>query len=235
MNNGLLGFPPGRRGTVTFWDRNKPPAMSSPYDDEFEGTSLDPKWVWQNQGTASATVAEGHLALISANNFGVSNSQRQLLQTAPAGPWTIVTHLKHLGWVSFHDSGLYLRASGGAGVNFGIITDSSSFVQKLIVRRMTGDTTESGSTVLGVAPQGDIYLRIRNDATNLFYDFSFDGRVWSQARTETIASGISNIARFGFAVDSIGTQPHTAAFEFFRYTSTASTAATGGSRTITGS
>jgi hypothetical protein len=219
--------------SFTYWDGDKPPTTPSVYDDEFTvDGAINSKWTWQNQSNATATVSNGQLWFNSGTSAVVTNSQRQLLQTAPAASWTITTRVKNLGFRQFNMAGLYIRSSTGTAYNWGIYPDNSTGYWSLQLRKLTSDTSESGSVTLGATTDSDLFLRVSNDGTNLVFYFSTDGRKFTQCTGLTIASFLGNVQKFGIALDPIGTSGFDAAFEFFRLQNSVYTGAEGGLRVV---
>lgn len=198
------------------------PITANAMDDEFDGNVLNtttPPWVWNNQGTATATVTLGVLNL--TNPSGATN-QRGISQTAPATPYTFTAKIGSNVSVPFGECGLFLRESATSKLEDLVVQNEGTPVSAMVVQRWTNNTTRS---VVSRESDGygfgyPIYYRIQADGTNLNYSVSSDGLVWTQIYTELKA------AFFTTAPDQIGinsnafggTVPFTCSVDWFRRT-----------------
>lgn len=98
-------------------------APSSPdaMDDEFEAGTLDPKWTWVNQNTASIVLANGCLVLTEQVN---ASEDVNFIEQALAGgsAWRYRAKLSLLCTVAYNSGGIILSESGtGKLLQFGLV------------------------------------------------------------------------------------------------------------------
>lgn len=153
------------------------PAAPSAMDDEFNGAVLDAKWTWLNQGLATATLAESHLALVVPAVVGTS--VRGIHQPAPATPWTATIQLRYQGFYqNYYQAGILLRESGTGKLQTFVLAYSGGFV--ILVQDYTDQTTFSSTWRNNVYPGADGYLRVTDDGVNLSFTWSLLGNgYWS--------------------------------------------------------
>ena len=100
----VLGAPAAVANSVAnptaYYGLDAQPATPGSLDDEFNGTSLDgSRWIWFNQGGATASVGNSLLTLQDPPNPG--NDFRVVYQHVPAPPWTVVTKIEAMDMVSY--------------------------------------------------------------------------------------------------------------------------------------
>lgn len=158
---------------------DSPPVSPNAKDDEFPGSSLDPKWTWVNQSTATAAVSNSCL-IMSIGGTGAVN-ENLLVQTAPATPWTITAKVFAFG---------NARGVSGAGCRMGLVArDSVSghfYTHGFIGNGgnasigpgwYTNTTTWANFTGLGAFSTWTnyVYFRISYAAPTTSFLWSFDG------------------------------------------------------------
>lgn len=170
-----------------------PPSSPAAFDDEFSwgppgtwtpGGTNSPQWQQLNWGTSTATLTSGQLVLTPQSSAG--NAVRMLGTTAtlPATPWEFeLRFLPH-----------FLNASGTAGgeqagmclydgtkayeFSTGVVADGS---HGLVVYALSDLNTFSSSVqTYGWTVQYPNwqYMKIKDDGTNYFFYWSFDGVSW---------------------------------------------------------
>src|SRR5579883_2531474 len=95
---------------------------NAPYDDEFNSSTLDPKWSWVRESPAnwSLSAVPGSMQMNTQGDiYGTSNTAPVLLQTAPTGDYQVTTHVtanpsfsakyEQAGLVLYGDDGNYVR------------------------------------------------------------------------------------------------------------------------------
>ena len=98
---GALGMNGGITATyehIRFTPDTECPNQCSPLSDQFEGTTLDPKWELVNPVAGKApTVGGGRLTLpvVPGDLYGGNGTAQQLLQQTPAGSWVATAKLAH--------------------------------------------------------------------------------------------------------------------------------------------
>lgn len=90
-------------------------------DDEFEGTTLDAKWTWYHQNTASVSFEQGAVKFVGTING--SEDVALIGQPLPGGgPWRFRAKLSALTRASANNVGVYLHETGsGKIVEYGLI------------------------------------------------------------------------------------------------------------------
>lgn len=188
-----------------------PPAVGNTESDEFDGVALDAKWVWINQGTATATVSASRLALkalaVSGNTFKI------LKQASSATPYTITVKFNFavINVLNFETMGIVLRESStGKFLLAGVHYNSSVGGLLAILLRYNSPTSLNGNypgipiiVPAGHVPRTALYFRVVDNGTTVVCSYSWDGVIFyqfeSQTRTAFLASGPDEI---GLGVNS---------------------------------
>ena len=179
-----------------------PPAVADPMDDEFSGTTVDPKWAWVNQSGSAATVSDGSLVLASTTT---GNQWSLLLQSAPAGTWTIQAKVALQGRRDdFHTFGLcVMDSASGHRIAFGVFANNTNGQAGGIELWKYNSISEFASAVYADhsgMPSGFIYFRIAKDATNLTYSYSYDGMIFTTVAAEAMATFVAAPDKIGFGI-----------------------------------
>ncbi len=197
-----------------------PPSTAGSLDDEFNGSALDgTRWTWLNQQAATATEGQGNLSLV---NGTPSTGVNAILQAAPGStPWEFTAKVCPHSPGSVTECGTILQESASGkliifgfevttgGLNLGIYAWNSPTSYGPV------ETSVVLSALTFTAP---IYLKIKNDGTNLIFSLSYDGIIFDQFYQQTLA------AFFTTAPDHVGlalvpfTQPVSMVCDWFRRT-----------------
>lgn len=195
---------------------DEPPASPSAWDDEFNGSSLDAKWSWANQGTAAATFANGSIMI----DFpAASEATRGIVQAVPSGDFTAIAKVSLIPFNNIS------YASFGVGVY-----NSSGGKSSLIGRRTAGATrgfsyvkTLPTSNVAGAYSMGygqeTLYVKVIKTATDYTFYISFDGAIWFQYFTEAISTwigAITHVGLFGWRYDNTASRKMYGICDWFR-------------------
>lgn len=157
------------------------PDSANTMDDEFEEASLASKWTWRNQGTSTATVANGSVVL-NFQNSGAPGTQaiRGIEQTLPSGPWKFRAKLGTVSpLTNYFGAGMYVLN----GANSKLITWGRNYNSQLlwVIDKHTNVTTYAGVTPYSVNLSGGFafgdwnYFEIEYDGTNLLFRVSQSG------------------------------------------------------------
>jgi hypothetical protein len=162
---------------------DKPPAVASAYDDEFGGSSLDPKWSWVNQGGASFAESAGNGRIVAPTG---TDNWRMLVQPCPAGDFTVTfsfvsqTRLN----VDVGRYGLILRASGSGKLEALMANaGSASSSQQMRYQRWNSPTSFNADVGTIFNPQGAFvrqYVRCVIAGNLITAYWSWDGWTWAQ-------------------------------------------------------
>lgn len=183
VNSGATGLQ-FTSGGSSYPTPNDPPVSANAKDDEFNGTSLDAKWTWINQGTATASVGGGSLSL--AFPATTTTNLRMIYQAASSTPWTLTARIStHTLFANVVSDGIGVSDSTtGKIIIFGIRYNNG---MKLVITKYNSTTTgvsspydASNNTSI---PQ-QLYLRIADDSTNLKFSYSIDGLNFTQLYSE---------------------------------------------------
>ena len=185
-------------------------------NDEFDGTSLDPKWSIAGNPPrstpAALSVADGFLSLkIEAGDMiGHTNTARNvLLQTAPSGSWVISTRINTSELTNEGEqAGLILWQSERSGTP---VTGQNNFakivyINKGITRRFEYVSTRTSGQDIQNSPEftenpSEIYMRVSSNGTNrIIAEGSFDGETWTQIANPITPSNSTAPMRFGLKV-----------------------------------
>lgn len=191
------------------------PATADPADDEFEGGALDTAgtrfagataWAWSNQGTSTATLANGSLLFLAQADSQI----HFILQVAPSPSWRY--HLKVHSFAPGTPAGsVYGFAVYGSGSTKNYLFGQDCSDGKLRIHRFTGTGTYDSSPYtgipFGIAPFAPVYLEIENDGTSLYFRASTTGidgsfvQVFTQALSTWVTS-VTNIGVMGLCSDA---------------------------------
>lgn len=198
------------------------PSSPATEDDEFDAGSLEVKWTWHNQGTATASLALSHLKLSAAANSAVS--VKAIVQTAPSPPYTVGCKVSlHGVYNDFHSAGLALLENATGKLTIFVVGHNSAQTGSfcMAVYSFTNATTFSATRFINrFDSMGPVYLKAQDDNTNLNFSFSLDGRNYHQVYTMTRATGFTTAAdRVGLSVHSQNaTYGADGSFDWFRRT-----------------
>lgn len=224
--DGTWATPAGGGGTTPDWvtqSYDLTPGSPNALDDEFSGVALSGSWTQVNVGGSTFTVGNSLLSFFVAANSG--DTVAQLYKAVPgATPWEFTARVlaDYSNNSGFHFIGLCLNdSSTGKITTYGPAYHSS--VSDMSVTNWTNQTTFSSypnnSTRWTTTWQRWLYVRIKNDGTNLLFSASTTGLTWVQTLSVAKASFITTIDRVGICVDTNDSSiPTQAYFDFFRRT-----------------
>jgi hypothetical protein len=184
------------------------------YDDKFNSSSLDGSWTIVNSSNLTVdtnTTVPSCLALTSTDDAAVLQG---VLKTLPSGHWQITARVLDIRAPLMPDS-----HSVQAGIFVTDLSDMSgevNFIERVAINDggYTEDTRMSpGLTVAFYLSQP--FLRLRWDGSDIWFEISEDGALWSVVGSLTPAS----TPLYGglFIVDNYGTaDPQSAAFDWFK-------------------
>jgi hypothetical protein len=209
-------------GTINggFSSADIPPAIPNALDDEFNGTTLDPKWTWENQGGATSEESLGLLTLTVPGNTAF----RYIYQTLPAPPWAFVTKVSGIAPASYNYRlhGLVLDDATPKPLLVGAMFNSPWRFKVGEYSNLTSafPTTSIYEQVLYMVGLFPNYYKVDTDGTTINFGWSSDGKSfnsmgsipytgWFAAGPTRIGLGIINAsATYAAAVD----------FDWFRRT-----------------
>jgi len=200
---------------------NGPQTSPTTETDEFNDTSVDGKWSWVNQGSATITEQDGYALLSVPSSAGYSWRIRQ--QTAPGTPFTIIARIvsgftpANQAWAGL----IFLNNSNGKFVSFGTFWDSG--VQHVTVSRWTDATTFSAiaSNTEARNLMAMEYLRVDVSSTTLTCSVSNDGIGWMPVFIETLSTFLTTsgaLDRIGFGGNTSNSAAMTVNVYWFRRT-----------------
>lgn len=167
-------------------------------------------WTWVNQGTATAgDFGTGSTGIVLTDVTHSGNSVAILKRAAPGStPYQITAGILPQGIDrDFCSLGVCFRKSGDGSLQcIGLLRNTT-----LNLRAYTHSSpTSSGSVVSSINPLADsfagapiIYLRIRDNGTNLIFSYSTNGYVFTQLHS--MARGSPAPDEVGFFIDSNAT------------------------------
>lgn len=165
-----------------------------------------------NEGTSTLTTLSGSL-LLTALPDGTGNSRHLYVQAAPATPYTLTVGMILQVWPAPNPTlgGLVFRESStGKFVEFA--TYFTGNTNHLLTDKYTNPTTsagayDDGAVQPGFSTQGVLWLRIRDDGTNLSWFWSQDGvsfQPWLsiRSRTDFMTTGPNQIGLVAQSLDT---------------------------------
>lgn len=195
------------------------PATANAQDDEFEGTSLDSKWTWRNQGSATAVPENG--ALILTAPTGATN-MRCVEQTV-SGNFKVRAKMALNASGQYPNAGLFvLRTANGKAMRIGVTMDSASTYNGPMVNKMDAVGTFNSTPYSLVVPitHNDAwrYVEIEYDGTNVIFRDSRNGVSFITRFSESAATYLGGAPdRVGLYSDANGSGAAAIGiFDFFR-------------------
>jgi hypothetical protein len=223
---------PAGGGTTPDWVTQSvdlTPGSPNALDDEFASTSLSGSWTQTNVGSTVFTEANSFLTFAAPTNSG--DSIRQLWKATPSAPYEFEAKLlveQYNGSTSgYHLAGFCLNDSGtGKIISFapGFRADNANTGMSVIY---WNSQTSFNSYAYSATPFGQdsfhrwMYIKVKNDNTNLIFSGSYSGASGSFTTLFTVAKGafLTTIDRIGICADVNDTSNvTTAVFDFFRRT-----------------
>lgn len=212
----------------TEWDPDAPPVSGSSYDDEFNGSTLDPKWTIWNPGsfTQTLSVENGQVSFLRPSTAGVDLSG--IFQSAPTPPFTIVTkfHVKYKhGNVNLQPGilvGEDLDSDPATGNVVQICVDNTNLTREVIVYRRTqynaATSGHAGLDIDSLIFVGTFYLRFAVTSTSVAsLQFSTDGKAWTESNTTVnMSTVLSAIEQIGLTLNNRSGNDAKVSFDFFR-------------------
>lgn len=192
------------------------PLAPSVYDDEFDDDTVDSKWSWVNQG--SATITELDSVTLLAVPAVTGDNYRLRVQAAPSGDFTLTGRMQasvpstmYIAW------GLVLYNSGnGKFISWGLTCNSDP---NLTMTRYNS-ATSFGSNTTGTSRWDTApFWRITRASNTFSFLVSRDGYSWLPFTTETLSNHLSALTHIGFGGNSNnGSNALTLALHSFRVT-----------------
>lgn len=179
------------------------PASPDAFDDEFNGSSLDGKWATTSTPSGwSATVANGALAITqtAGATFG-------FISQAPGSTFTITAKCEPvfgtMTTAPYPGCGLMVRDSVGGKLYTFLIGIQGGSAFRFQVNKYTGFDSNANysSSPMDVSAQWfdhKLYLRVRQDASNLYFEYSNGGQVFGTVFSEAKTAWLGN------ATDQVG-------------------------------
>jgi PKD repeat protein/glucose/arabinose dehydrogenase/type 1 glutamine amidotransferase len=190
-------------------------------NDEFDGTTLDPKWQILRDNPAGRSVSGGrlHMLVRQGDMIAATNSaQNVLLQDAPEdGTWAAITKLD-------------VSDLEGSGEQAGLIAweseDPNNFAKILFIHKPDGqewfeyvlttdDATQRLPNTGGLTNlPDDVYIRlVSNGEGTLTAEYSLDGEEWTQIGDPITELGTD--LKVGLKVSAGADSPNAAHFDYF--------------------
>lgn len=188
-----------------------PTPPNSLFNDEFNASTLDASWVWQNQDGSTATVSGGFLDLYKAANGINSERFSSLYKTPPEVPWTATMRITSLGGNSLNTSqGITIGDSSGKLIIFD--SSFSNSERYLLGLQFSSPTAYFGAPYVAAASSdgglndNPYFVRIQATSSTVSFRAAATelGLVNSESLrfTEALPSFLSSVSRIGFNVDS---------------------------------
>jgi hypothetical protein len=209
---------------TAYFGLNAQPPRPGAMDDEFNGSSLNTaRWMWFNQGAASATLGYSLITLEDpASSIG---DMRGIYQNVPTTPWTVVAKLAALDmatYTNYAQTGMFVVDSSGKAISCVLSVRSTNPTFGFDISYWTSGTqwTRSPTSEIDVMPTVifPLWLKLQDDGTNITCSFSRTGvmyfQVGSEPRTSWLSSGPTGV---GLEVGSnFSNAVVDATYEYFR-------------------
>ena len=197
----------GGGGAFNGFPIDKPPATAHAKDDEFTGSSLDPKWTNPTTSAVAAcpvVVADGSLKLDTpASGIRVAG----IRQSAPTGSFTVSTSVMYSDTYEFDIRlGLFAAVTGGKGHVVGPLPqDNSGGYIGVTTVSNTLDWSSYDGSLAGGSVQGKRMGRYRlrwDSATSTIYWDEYRGNGWVNLGNRT---GMTQPDQIGLCIYANGT------------------------------
>ncbi|HEY3658276.1 MAG TPA: hypothetical protein VGL34_25175 [Steroidobacteraceae bacterium] len=177
------------------------PSSPDALNDEFETLSLDAAWTWLNQGSVTATLADGSLILTGTTD-GLIHA---ITKAAPATPYTVGCKASLSASTAGSGTGIGLlvrNSSSGKLYCYLLDTANGPFACYAFDNPTTFNATLFNSTAFPIGTVNTtqwIHMEIENDGTNLKFKASMTGVAGSyqQIGTVALATFIGSVSHVG--------------------------------------
>jgi regulation of enolase protein 1 (concanavalin A-like superfamily) len=194
------------------WARS---AGRSVYDDDFNGTSLDPKWSWCNSPASFdvGNVTPGHLRMVArrGTNFSGTTDSGAIIYQNISGDCSIETRLSASPQTNYEKAGIMIRQDGSNWVALkyqaedGAQVELSSKVGGSIVDRQLNATTAN-----------PVWLRLVRVSSSFTTYYSTNGVSWILQWTGSVIQNDTLMVGLLIADGGANTD-FTADFDYFHY------------------
>jgi hypothetical protein len=169
-------------------------------------TALDQSgWAWVNQGGFSVTQASG-IVYLAGPGSGAGNNVKLRSVAAPSTPYTITASVITFTGTGFSFVGIALRHnSSGRFIHIVPAQDRS-----IAVNRQNTATSFASTAVTRASAHGGghlLFLRMRDDGTNVIFSYSSDGVNYTQLHSEARTSFINTPDHVAISAGHEGTGP----------------------------
>ncbi|MFF5174899.1 ThuA domain-containing protein [Micromonospora sp. NPDC000089] len=210
------------------WFQLSPDAPAGPIDpsDEFTGATLD-KCRWNavlREDPAAYRVADGALKIDvpKGDIYGTGNSgpTNFVLQTAPAGDWTIETKVDgSLLAEQYQQAGLIVHADDDNYLKFDFIVDNQTgqpVTRRLEFRSEVGGVVQDPQPQVNDLTSAVWQLRLTRAGNTFTASYSADGQTWQTlpALTSTAVGATPKVGLFTLGANAATSK--TASFDWFR-------------------
>ncbi len=191
------------------------------FNDEFNGTELDPKWTILRGDAAARSFVDGALQMKVRNGDMIStqNTARNvLLQDAPSGSWQIQTKLDVSTLTNEGEQAGFILWQRENPNTFAKIT----YISKGTFSQYEWVATRNGTAQISAGPQistpdGDVWLRVSANGSGTYIaEGSTNGEDWQQIAGEITDLGDPETLKFGIKVSDTADSENYAAFDWFR-------------------
>lgn len=184
-----------------------PPGSPNAIDDEFSAGSLDAKWIWENQGSANASLQGGVLTLIAPT---AASDNLRILKQSISGTWEVSAKIAVYGSSNYNSGGLCVgNNSSGKWSVLGRIFNTAQGYSCWWVGRYNSATSYSASLLTSQAAVHILgglhqfcYLSIEYDGTSIKYKVSGNGVNFATIYTETASAFLGTPDRIGLHAHS---------------------------------
>lgn len=205
------------------WDPDKPPASAGILDDEFNDNALSAGWT-EYDPDAKTTWTEGDGGLLVTVLTTATDDLNGLYKDVQVGDFTVWTKIgitaRELNIFSPYICFWENPAGNNKQFVFAFQRDSTAnYVARIGVYEFSNRTTVS-STKLATVTIGytnSLYLRVRRNTTNYYFEFSMDGLSWRTPNANAAYTFSFVPTKVGIGVTNNNTgQTANAIFQFFR-------------------
>lgn len=165
----------GGGGTIgPQYEQDGRPTSPNAMDDEFDGSSLDPKWTFVNAGLVTAAFKNSKLLLVSPNS-GVSQING-IFQPLPAGAWRFeAAYTMNAPASNVQEAGLFISDTAGKYLAFPLIY----FNGLLFWPQEWSSVTTLAANLTSVPLESPkIFIAVQYNVTNIICQVSYDGYGW---------------------------------------------------------
>ena len=187
------GVGPGNDGTAPVWEGGNAVAGINAGVNFIAPTVASFAWVNQNSGSTTQTISGGPILMALPNLSGLN--WQGLFLSPPSAPYKVRALVRANNPIPSGTAAAGLYFYDGTKLEGFEFLAVASYLPR--VERMTNVTTASATVYTGVSPSGTspwyspLWIQLRNDGTDIWFDYSTDGINFINVYDEAVGTFIT--------------------------------------------